>query len=98
MDTASRQAPSIPVRLRPLAETSEINREQAQHGLPILKQAIVNLLYRKSRGLTNAEICRELGLTSGQDGKARNMLSWSILGLLVAEGRLRKSGHYYILI
>ena len=102
MQTASRQSPVAalrwPGRIAPLSETSEINREQAQHGLSILKQSVVNLLYRKGRGVTNAEVCRELGLASDQNGRGRNMLSWSVLGLLVKEGRLRKRGRHYFLV
>lgn len=35
---------------------------------------------------------------SDQNGRGRNMLSWSVLGLLVKDGRLRKSGHHYFLV
>ena len=99
--TPSKAAPPAPTQPAPtpptVTKTSEINCEQAQHGLAMIKQAIVNLLYRKRHGMTNAEICRELALASGQDGKGRNLLSWSILGILVSEGRLRKSGRHYFL-
>ncbi|MCG8354145.1 MAG: hypothetical protein MI920_01105 [Kiloniellales bacterium] len=73
------------------------NHEQAQQGLSLIKSAVLGLLYREKHGLTNAQICHELGLAAGQEGKLRSMLSWSILGLLVKEGKVRKAGTYYFL-
>ncbi len=81
-----------------LAEPSPFNREQAQQGLSLVKSAIINLLFVRKRGVTNSEIVRELGLESDQNGTHKNLLSWSVLGLLMREGRVKKSGKYYFLI
>ena len=73
------------------------DRAQVHEGLSLIKSSILMLLYRKRRGLSNAEIARALDLTSDQNGRMRNMLSWSILGILVKEGKVRKSGNLYFL-
>ena len=80
-DRATPEAAPRPVSVSPAA--SHANREQAQQGLAIVKSSVLGLLCRKRHGLTNAEICQELDLAAGQNGKMKSMLSWSILGLLV---------------
>lgn len=77
-------------------ERFDINREQAQQGVSLIKSAILNLLYRSSGGLTNADISHALGLRSDQNGNHKNMLAWSILGILMKEGKVRKNGSYYL--
>lgn len=63
--------------------------EQAQHGLKLIKQAIVRLVSQCEEGLANSDIARKLGLQSSFEGQQKNYLSWSILGLLIAEGTIR---------
>jgi hypothetical protein len=41
-------------------------------------------------GITNAEVCHSLGLHSNYAGGSKDYLSWSILGLLMKEGRLKR--------
>ena len=77
-------------------ERLDTNSEQAQQGVSLIKSAILNLLYRTSGGLTNAEISHALGLRSDQNGNHKNMLAWSILGVLMKEGKVRKNGSYYL--
>jgi hypothetical protein len=60
-------------------------REKSHVGLDLLKQAILELLQQHPDGLTNIEIARELDLESAFEGGQKNYLSWSILGLLLAE-------------
>jgi hypothetical protein len=44
------------------------------------------------RALSNAEIVQRLALESDYEGKNKNYLSWSILGLLLAEKKIRYRG------
>lgn len=60
----------------------------AADGLALIKQAILAHLALHPEGLGNSQIARELGLESDFNGKQRNYLSWSVIGLLVNEGRL----------
>ena len=39
--------------------------------------------------MTNAEITHTLGLESDSEGKMRNYLAWSILGILMNEGKIK---------
>jgi hypothetical protein len=66
------------------------NRAKAQQGLTLLKEAILREL--ESGPLSNADLVHRLDISSDFDGKNRNYLSWSILGLLVGEGRVAYRG------
>ena len=68
------------------------NRDRAQVGLELIKQAIQSELKANSHGLTNAEIAHKLELESDFEGENRNYLSWSILGILIGEGKVRYVG------
>lgn len=57
-----------------------------------LKAAVVAEIDGSEQGLTNAAIVKSLGLESDYEGKNRNYLSWSILGLLLSEKRVRYRG------
>ena len=67
--------------------------QQAEHGPSLMKQAIIGYIMAHPEGVTNAQIATDLELESDFEGKQRNYLSWSILGLLVNEGRI----HYRLL-
>src|SRR5262249_45491431 len=41
-------------------------------------------------GVTNSDVCHSLGLHSNYAGGSKDYLSWSVLGLLMQEGRLRR--------
>jgi hypothetical protein len=76
-------------------------REKAQSGLVILKEAIFELLAAHPEGLRNVDVADSLGLKSDFEGEQRGYLSWSILGLLVNEGRIRyekvgRSRRYFV--
>jgi hypothetical protein len=66
------------------------NRAKAQNGLTLLKEAILREL--ESGPLSNADLVHRLDMASDFEGKNRNYLSWSILGLLVGEGRVGYEG------
>jgi len=68
------------------------NLAKAQKALNDLKEALLAEIDASERGLTNAELVRRLDLGSEYEGKNRNYLSWSILGLLLAERQVRYRG------
>lgn len=59
-------------------------KTRAQSGIRRVEEAIVEILKRNPKGLTNFELAKYLDLESGQDGRQKNYLSWSILGRLMA--------------
>jgi len=64
--------------------------EKAQLGLSILKDAVLELAQANPGGITNSDTCRALGLKSDYAGGSKDYLSWSVIGLLMREGRLRR--------
>lgn len=73
-------------------------REKAQVGLTLLKEAIMELSSANDTGITNADAAKSLGLQSDFQGASKDYLSYSIIGLLLKEGKLvRKpnSRHYH---
>ncbi len=64
-------------------------REKSGAGLDLLKEALVEYLVQHPEGLTNIEITRGLGLESDFEGGQKNYLSWSVLGILLAEKLVR---------
>jgi len=69
--------------------------EQAQKGLELLKEAILGILAQKSDGLRNAEIAELLEIRSDYLGEQKDYLSWSVLGLLLNEGKVVRKGNKY---
>lgn len=67
-------------------------REKAQEGVQLLKEAILETVSSHPEGLSNARIADLLGIRSDFEGKQRDYLSWSAIGLLVNERKLRKVG------
>lgn len=64
--------------------------EKAQLGLNLLKEAILELASANPEGIANADAVSHLGLQSDHGGQNKNYLSWSVLGILMREGRVRK--------
>jgi len=64
--------------------------EKAQLGLSFLKQAVLELAQANARGVTNSDVCHALGLHSNYAGGSKDYLSWSVIGLLMQEGRLKR--------
>lgn len=68
-------------------------KEKAQLGLGLLKEAVLELAQANVDGVSNAEAASLLGLRSDYGGGAKDYLSYSVLGLLLREGKLeRKAG------
>lgn len=64
--------------------------EKASIGLDLLKEAVVELAKANAKGVTNADCAKALGLQSNYGGGAKDYLSYSLLGLLLEEGRLQR--------
>ncbi len=62
--------------------------EQAQMGLTMLMRSVAKLIEVNPQGATNAEVASSLGLRSDYEGKQKDYLSYSLLGLLLREGRI----------
>jgi len=62
--------------------------KKAADGLALLKESIIEKVASLPDGVGNSEIARLLQLESDFQGKQRNYLTWSVIGLLVNEGRL----------
>ena len=70
--------------------------EKAEKGLSLLKESILDFLKAHPDGATNAQVVNTLDLQSDQGGNQKNYLSWSILGILMREGKVnRKRALYY---
>ena len=65
-------------------------RERAQLGLSFLKDSVLELARLNPEGITNADAASALGLRSDYGGGSKDYLSYSILGLLMREGRLSR--------
>jgi uncharacterized protein len=65
-------------------------REKAAIGLQLLKDAILELAQANPSGITNADASQTLGLQSDYAGKSINYLGYSLLGLLMREGKMRR--------
>ena len=68
--------------------------EKSQQAIFLLKDAILETILQNPNGIGNSEIARRLKLESDFEGSQKNYLSWSIIGLLVNEGKVKykKSG------
>ena len=65
--------------------------EQAQLGLTMLKNAIEKLVDANPTGISNSDAASALGLRSDYRGRQKDYLSYSVLGLLLREGRVLRS-------
>jgi hypothetical protein len=72
-------------------------KQKAQQGLALIKEAILESLQSQPEGLTNAEIADLLDLRSDYLGGQKDYLPWSVLGLLLNEKQIRRSGRRYLL-
>lgn len=62
--------------------------ERAQLGLDLIKAAILELAKANPEGITNSDAASLLGLRSDYRGKQKDYLSYSVLGLLMREGKV----------
>lgn len=65
-------------------------KEKAQIGLSLLKDAILELAQANPQGITNSETASLLGLRSDYGGGSKDYLSYSLIGLLMREGKLKR--------
>ncbi|HEY0263634.1 MAG TPA: GIY-YIG nuclease family protein [Granulicella sp.] len=64
--------------------------EKAQIALQMLKDSVLELAIANEAGVTNSDVAHTLGLQSDYLGGSKDYLSWSILGLLMREGKLTR--------
>ena len=64
--------------------------ERAQLGLEFLKTAVLNLARANPDGISNSDAASLLGLRSDYRGRQKDYLSYSVLGLLLREGKIKR--------
>jgi len=64
--------------------------ERAQLGLELLKAAVLEMVKANPNGISNSDAASLLGLRSDYNGKQKDYLSYSVLGLLIREGRIER--------
>lgn len=64
--------------------------ERAQLGLEFLKTAVFELAKANPDGISNSDAASLLGLRSDYRGRQKDYLSYSVLGLLLREGRVKR--------
>jgi len=62
--------------------------EKAQIGLEMLESAVFELAKANPEGITNSDASKTLGLQSDYKGGSKDYLVWSLLGLLMKEGKM----------
>ncbi len=67
-------------------------QEKAQVGLNLLKAAVLEFAKANPKGITNSDTASLLGLRSDYGGGSKDYLSYSVLGLLMRDGLLRRDG------
>lgn len=65
-------------------------QEKAQIGLGLLKEAVLDLAKANVGGVTNSDCVKALGLQANYLGGSKDYLTWSLLGLLMQEGKMRR--------
>jgi uncharacterized protein len=65
--------------------------EKAQMGLSMLKSAVMELAKANPAGIKNADAAKYLGLQSDYGGGSKDYLSYSLLGVLMKEGRILRN-------
>ncbi len=65
--------------------------ERAQMGLEFIKSAVMELAKANPEGIGNADAAKYLGLQSDYGGGSKDYLSYSVLGLLMKEGRIERN-------
>ena len=66
--------------------------EKAQMALELLKSAVMELAKANPQGISNSDAAKYLGLQSDYGGGSKDYLSYSVIGLLMKEGRLQRTG------
>jgi hypothetical protein len=66
-------------------------REKAQIGLALMKEATLELCQANPKGISNSDAASLLGLRSDYGGGSKDYLSYSILGILMREGKVART-------
>lgn len=67
-------------------------KEKAQIGLSLMKEAVLELAKANPSGIANSDAASLLGLRSDYGGGSKDYLSYSVIGLLMREGKLARDG------
>ena len=75
-------------------------QQKAASGLALVKESILDYLAQHPDGVRLSNIVVDLGLESDYESKQRNFFSWSAIGILLSEGKIRyerrgKSKYYF---
>lgn len=65
-------------------------KERAQLGVQLLKASVLEFARANPTGISNADVASVLGLRSDYGGGSKDYLSYSILGLLMHDGLIRR--------
>jgi uncharacterized protein len=65
-------------------------KEKAQIGLALLKEAVLEFAKANPRGISNSDAASLLGLRSDYGGGSKDYLSYSVIGILLREGKLQR--------
>lgn len=65
--------------------------EKAQMALELMKSSVMELAKANPLGISNSDAAKYLGLQSDYGGGSKDYLSYSIIGLLMKEGHLRRT-------
>jgi hypothetical protein len=66
-------------------------RERAQVGLTLLKEAVFEFCRANPNGISNSDAASLLGLRSDYGGGSKDYLSYSVLGILMREGKVARA-------
>ncbi|MEQ8850510.1 MAG: GIY-YIG nuclease family protein [Phycisphaerales bacterium] len=69
--------------------------ERAQIGRRLLEEAVLSFVLANEHGVRNVDVARWLDLRSAHGGRQRDYLSYSILGNLLAEGKIAYQAQRY---
>ncbi|TXG96967.1 MAG: GIY-YIG nuclease family protein [Rhodocyclaceae bacterium] len=67
--------------------------EKAQMALELLKSSVMELAKANPNGITNSDAAKYLGLQSDYGGGSKDYLSYSVIGLLMKEGRIKRTSN-----
>ena len=67
--------------------------EKAQMALELMKSAVMELAKANPNGISNSDAAKYLGLQSDYGGGSKDYLSYSLIGLLMKEGRLVRTAN-----
>jgi hypothetical protein len=59
--------------------------------LELIKSAVMELAKANPNGISNSDAAKYLGLQSDYGGGSKDYLSYSVIGLLMKEGRLKRT-------